>query len=94
MLLINHILWSVFITTTITASPYLLTGEVSGRRVAPHQKEVLYEYPQNEEERRALYDVPPDVGGEYAEVHHDQMNPSTTSPETYIKFDNPIYEQN
>ena len=59
--------------------------------------EDLYEMPQKENgEEHALYDQPPENDAEYAEVSQKKVatEPTATSPETYRKFDNPLYERN
>ena len=50
----------------------------------------LYEMPHD------LYDQPPENDAEYAEVSQQKVatEPTSTSPETYKKFDNPLYERN
>ena len=59
----------------------------------------LCEMPQKENrEQHALYDQPPENDAEYAEVSRQKVyvatDPTSASPETYWKFDNPLYERN
>ena len=67
--------------------------------MASHHSEVpleeLYEVPQNEGDGEVLYDNPSEGDAAvYTLVSHNQTNKSTTSPEIYTKFDNPLYGEN